>query len=62
MLKDYIDFNNKDVLFLYSTLLINDSFTLKQIEISIFIYKKRGYSKPLTISLNSSPLSSNLAY
>lgn len=29
MLKDYIDFNNKDVLFLYSTLLINDSFTLK---------------------------------
>ena len=29
MLKDYIDFNNKDVLFLYSTLLINYSFTLK---------------------------------
>ncbi len=29
MLKNYIDFNNKDILFLYSTLLINDSFTLK---------------------------------
>ena len=29
MLSNYIDFNNKDILFLYSTLLINDSFTLK---------------------------------
>lgn len=29
ILSNYIDFNNKDVLFLYSTLLINDSFTLK---------------------------------
>ena len=29
MLSNYIDFNNNDVLFLYSTLLINDSFTLK---------------------------------
>ena len=29
ILSNYIDFNNKDILFLYSTLLINDSFTLK---------------------------------
>ena len=29
MLSNYIDFNNKDILFLYSTFLINDSFTLK---------------------------------
>lgn len=29
ILSNYIDFNNKDILFLYSTLLINNSFTLK---------------------------------
>lgn len=29
MLGDYIDFNNQDVLFLYSTLLINNSYSLK---------------------------------
>lgn len=29
ILSNYIDFNDKDILFLYSTLLINDSFTLK---------------------------------
>lgn len=29
LLKDYIDFNNQDVLFLYSTLLLNDSYSLK---------------------------------
>ena len=27
--KDYIEFNNQDVLFMYSTLIINDSFSLK---------------------------------
>lgn len=29
MLKDYVDFHNQDVLFLYSTLLLNDSYSLK---------------------------------
>ncbi|SHO43253.1 DHHW family protein [Anaerocolumna xylanovorans] len=29
ILKDYIDFDNRDVLFLYSTLLLNDSYSLK---------------------------------
>lgn len=27
--KNYVDFNNKDILFLYSTLIVNNSFILK---------------------------------
>ena len=29
LLSDYVDFDSCDVLFLYSTLLLNDSYTLK---------------------------------
>ncbi len=29
IVKDYVDFNNKDVLFMYSTLLVNESNILK---------------------------------